>query len=207
MNIITALNNPNINKKLKEKTDFNIIGNDISYQEGIIEMLEKNENINILIISELLPGDIDFIALINKILSFNLKIQIIAILNNKNEEIKNILISKGIFNIFYNNEITIEELIKIINKINKNNKDIEINNEIIELKKIILEKENNNKNKIKNNYLIKLNKILNIFKIKNKKIIKLKIKTNKIINKLFNKNKLNNINKKIISVIGSGGVR
>ena len=205
MNIITALNNPNINKKLKEKTDFNIIGNDIQYQEGIIEMLEKNENINVLIISQILPGDIDFIALINKIISLNNNIKIIVILNNKSEEIKNILISKGIFNIFYNNEITIEELIKIINKINENNKNMEINNEIIELKKIILEKDNNKKNKIKNNYLIKKNNNKLIF-LKNRKIIKLIIKTKKYIKKIFNKNKINNKNKKTISVIGPGGV-
>ena len=41
MNIITALNNPKINNKLKEQNEFNIIGTDIQYQEGIFEMLEK----------------------------------------------------------------------------------------------------------------------------------------------------------------------
>ena len=39
MNIITALNNPKLSKKIKEKTNFNIIGTDIQYKEGIIEML------------------------------------------------------------------------------------------------------------------------------------------------------------------------
>ena len=67
MNIITALKNPNINKKIKEKTNFNIIGNDIQYQEGIIEMLEKNGEIDLIIISELLPGEYSFRDLINKI--------------------------------------------------------------------------------------------------------------------------------------------
>ena len=45
MNIITALNNPNINNKLKDIKEFNIIGNDVQYQEGIKEMLEKNGEI------------------------------------------------------------------------------------------------------------------------------------------------------------------
>ena len=67
MNIITALKNPNINNKLKEETSFNIIGNDIQYQEGIIEMLEKNGEIDLIIISELLPGEYSFRDLINKI--------------------------------------------------------------------------------------------------------------------------------------------
>jgi len=178
MNIITALKNPNINKKIKEKTSFNIIGNDIQYQEGIIEMLEKNGEIDLIIISELLPGEYSFRDLINKIKQINNKIDIIPILKEKNEEFNNYLISKGIFNIFFNNELTIEELIKIINEKNNIKKEIEINEEIKKLKKIILEK--NNK-KIKNNLL---------------KYLKNKTK------------KINNIknNKKIISVIGTGGV-
>ena len=196
MNIITALTNPNINKKLKEKTNYNIIGNDIQYQEGIIEMLEKNGEINLLIISELLPGDYSFKELINKIKNINSSIEMIVILKEKNEKIKNYLISIGVFNIFYNNEITIEELIKIINEKNNIKKEIEINEEIKQLKKIILEK-NEEKNKIKlikKNYFEKIKKILN--KYKNKKYL---IKNKKIINKKI-------INKKIISVIGSGGV-
>lgn len=191
MNIITALKNPNINKKIKEKTNFNIIGNDIQYQEGIIEMLEKNGEIDLIIISELLPGEYSFRDLINKIKQINNKIDIIPILKEKNEEINNYLISKGIFNIFFNNELTIEELIKIINEKNNIKKEIEINEEIKKLKKIILEK-NNKKINIK---------IFNSNKIK-------KIKNN-LINYFKNKNKkINNIenNKKIISVIGSGGV-
>lgn len=191
MNIITALKNPNINKKIKEKTNFNIIGNDIQYQEGIIEMLEKNGEIDLIIISELLPGEYSFRDLIDKIKQINNKIDIIPILKEKNEEFNNYLISKGIFNIFFNNELTIEELIKIINEKNNIKKEIEINEEIKKLKKIILEK-NNKKINIK---------IFNSNKIK-------KIKNN-LINYLKNKNKeINNIknNKKIISVIGSGGV-
>lgn len=191
MNIITALTNPNINKKLKEKTNYNIIGNDIQYQDGIIEMLEKNGEVNLVIISELLPGEYSFKELINKIKNINNEIEIIVILKEKNDEIKNYLISIGIFNIFINNEITIEELIKIINEKNNIKKEIEINEEIKQLKKIILEK---NKKNIK----IKLFNKNNYKKIKN------------IFNKYINKNKLLKnkkiLNKKIISVIGTGGV-
>ena len=208
MNIITALNNPNINKKLKQEKDFNIIGNDIQYQEGILEMLQQNNKIELIIISELLPGEIEFKELINKIKNINKQIEIIIILNNKNEELNNYLISKGIFNIFLNNEITIEELIKIINDKNKIKKEIEINEEIKKLKKIILEKENK-KNKI-NLKIINNKKIINIKNKINKKIIKylFKLFKNKnLINKLFkNKNKKNNFNKKIISVIGNFGI-
>ena len=185
MNIITALKNPNLNKKLKEKSNFNIIGNDIQYQEGIIEMLQKNEKIDLIIISELLPGETEFKELITKIKNINKKIEMIVFFNKENEELKNYLISKGIFNIFINNEITMDELIEIINERNNQKKEIEINEEIKKLKEIILEKENNKKI-INNKYLIRLKNI-----------------TNKLLKNKKNKNKLNIINnKKIISIIG-----
>ena len=191
MNIITALKNPNINKKIKEKTKFNIIGNDIQYKEGIIEMLQKNEEIDLIIVSELLPGELNFKELINKIKQINNRTEIIVFLNNENEELKNYLISKGIFNIFINNEITVEELIKVINEKNSQKKETEINQDIREPKKIILEKEN---------------KRLNIKRLNNIKLIKLKNKIISFIKSKFNK-KTNKINhKKIISVTGSPGI-
>lgn len=135
MNIITALENPKTNEKLKKETNFEIIGSDIQYQEGIIEILEKNSEINLIIISELLPGQMGFKKLIEKIKLINKKIEIIPILKNENEELKNYLISKGIFNIFYNNKITNNELINTINNIYNLKKENEINEEIKNLKK------------------------------------------------------------------------
>ena len=46
MRILTALQNPEINKILKEQTNYNVVENDIQYQEGIIEILEKNNKID-----------------------------------------------------------------------------------------------------------------------------------------------------------------
>ncbi len=189
MKIITALENPKTNEKLKKETNFEVIGNDIQYQEGVIEILEKNPEINLIIISELLSGQIGFKRLIEKIKLINKNIEIIAILKNENEETKNYLISKGVFNIFYNNKITNNELINKINKINSDIKENEINEEIKNLKKIILEK--NNKKILKEN---KINKIF------------LKIK-NKIKNKINLKNNINKIDKnKIISIVGTNGI-
>ena len=198
MKIITALKNPIINKKLKEIKEFEIICNDIQYQDGIIEIMEKNEKIDLAIISEILPGELKINELINKIRKINEKIEIIVILKEKNEKTKNHLISIGIFNIFYNNEITIEELIKIIKEKNNIKKENEINEEIKKLKKIILENnkklndEKREENKIKKTIYEKFskinkNKFINIIK-KSKKQIK-------------NKNE-----NKVISIAGANGV-
>ena len=188
MKIITALNNPIINNKLKEKTNIEIICNDIQYQDGIIEMLEKNEKIDLIIISELLPGKINFVEMVNRIKLKNKSIEIIAILKENNEIIKNQLISKGIFNIFINNEITIEELIKIIEEKNNIKKEGEINKEIENLKKMILD---NKKIKRESKIIKRINKYLRIIK-------------DKIIKKEININ--TKINNKIISIAGASGV-
>lgn len=167
MKIITALTNPVINNKLKKIKNFEIMCNDIQYQEGIIEILEKNNGIELAIISELLPGTLKIEELVNQIRLINNKIDIIVILNEKNEKTKNNLISFGIVDIYYNNEISIDELIKIIQKKDDIQKEDEINKEIKNLKKIILENSNiikndkAKKNKIKTKlkkYLLKTKK-------------------------------------------------
>ena len=161
--IITAIGNEILNKKLKKQNNFEVIIEDIQYKEGIIEYLEKENNIDFLIISELLPGNIEIKELIEKIKNVNSNIEIILFLENKNIELENYLYAKGIYNIFYNNQIEIEEIIKIIN-----NKNIEINNELKEIKQMLLEKQ---KNKTNNKKII-LNKLINIFNKKQKYNIK-----------------------------------
>ena len=65
--IITALGNENLNQKLKKENIFEIVTEDIQYQEGILELLEKDNEIDFLILNELLPGNIDIRKLIEKI--------------------------------------------------------------------------------------------------------------------------------------------
>lgn len=192
MKILTALQNPEINKILKEQTNYNVVENDIQYQEGIIEILEKNNKINLIIISELLPGNIGIKETINKIKEFNSDIEIIVIIENKNSKIKEFLIQKNIKSIFYNNQITIDELINNIKQKEEKTSQIEINKEIEILKEMILENKKNKKSKT--------NKIEKI-KIKIKKeIIKLK--------KIILRKKEETINRKneIISIVGAAGV-
>ena len=199
MKILTALQDPKTNEILKEKTKHNIIETDIQYQEGILETLEKNNKIDLIIISQLLPGNIGFKDLINKIKIINNNIEIIAILENKNNELKDFLKQKNINSIFYNNEITIDELINVIEEKDKNKKEMEINKEIKLLKEIILE---NNKKIEQNKKEKKINKILSILKEEKIKIIK----NSKINNINKFKNKTNKTQNKIISVVGIPGV-
>ena len=65
--IVTALGNPSLNTELKKHSEFEVIGKDIQYKDGVLEILELNNDINYLIISEMLDGIISFEELINLI--------------------------------------------------------------------------------------------------------------------------------------------
>ena len=99
--IITALQNENVNKKLSEYNNIKIMANDIQYQEGILEILEIEQNIDFIIFSELLPGNMKTEELIEKIKQKNENIKIIIILENKKQELENYLLGKGKIFIFY----------------------------------------------------------------------------------------------------------
>ena len=177
--ILTAIANPKLNEKLKQTNEFEINYNDIQYQDGVLEILKK-EKIDILILSEILPGDYNIKDFILEIKKYNKEIEIIIFLENKKENLEIFLKTNGIYNIFYNNEIEFE---KIINNVKKENKNIELIN-----------------NLIKENFLIKKEKIKNN-KIKNKINKNIKFKNTK----LKNENKLKS-NNKIITISGSNGV-
>ena len=199
--IITAIGNENLNKKLKEENNIEIIGADIQYKEGILELLEKEKNIDFLILSELLPGEIEIKELIEKIKIINSYIQIILFLENKNQELENYLFAKGIYFIFYHNQINFLEIIELIKNEEKNsNRQLKI--EIEELKKMLLQKEKTE------------NKKLNIFnKIKNKEKTNKDNKINNNFNRTlkandnsFNQENLNNEKREIICISGTSGV-
>ena len=82
--IITAINNPKLNEELKKEKKFEIIGKDIQYKEAILEILEKNKFVDLIIISEKIPGEIKLESLIEKIKIVNEKIKII--LKNVNQK-------------------------------------------------------------------------------------------------------------------------
>lgn len=140
LKIITAVGNENLNNNLKKEKDFEILENDIFYQEGILEYLETNNNVDVLILYENLDGEMDVINLIKSIKKFNDEIIIFLILENKSDEIENLLSKENLKNIFVNEEIKISELIEKLKKL-KLNSDENLKEEIKVLKEIINKKE------------------------------------------------------------------
>lgn len=148
--ILTAINNPNLNKKLSEQEFIEIPYKDIQYKEAILEILNEDNYFDIIIINEQLPGEINFIELIKKIKKINKKIKIIIILEKENEIKESELKKININEIYYNNKITLEYLIKII-KEKEINKEEELKKEINELKQIIKMNEIKNIKNMPNN--------------------------------------------------------
>lgn len=143
--IITALNNPEVNYELNKEKNIEIVGKNIFYKEGILEILEKEKNINYIIIDYNLPGEITTEEIINKIKKINKRIKIITLI--KKQENKNIKNSKKLI---YYEKI---DLSKIKNLIFNNEKNNPIKNEN---KKEIINKDKKNElnNKTNNNKII-----------------------------------------------------
>lgn len=153
--IITALGNNMLNDALKRTGKYELVTKDILYKEGILEVLEEISNIDTIIISELLEGDITFENLIEEILLTKEDIEIIVFVDSKREEIQNFLFKNGIYKIYENNEIELERFIDSLQE-NNNEKVEELQHEIIRMGKMI------NKSKIDNLNLEATGKIIAI---------------------------------------------
>lgn len=170
--VLTALMNENVNNELRKHEDIKVISNDLLYQEAVIEYINENKEIDFLLLNENLPGERieNFIDKINQI-----KIILFVEKSTKKEEI---LLQKGVYKIFTNGEVSVEEIYKIIKK-DEDEYTQKLKNEIENLKRKIEEQEN-----IKED-----NKIKNYFKDISKYILKPK----------------NICKNKIISVVGNHG--
>ena len=103
--ILTAIDNEKILKKIRKNKITN--KENILYKEALIDIIEKNKKIDIIIISEKIPGEINIIKLIKKIKKINNKIKIIIILSNKKSEEK--LKKINIEDIYFENIISINK--------------------------------------------------------------------------------------------------
>lgn len=210
-NIIIAMNNNYLINKINNYKGISY--KNLQYREAILEILEKNKNIDLIFIDEKIPGEINIEKLIEKIKLINNKINIIFFLDKENNQKINKLKKLGVENIYINNKINIEKVINnLLKKENKNNniKNNKLNNEINnKLERIIKNKLNKKESdKLKNKIITIEGKpksgkttitmlIINYLIIKNKKIllINLNKKTEKHYYKILKLNKKSNLEK------------
>lgn len=187
MKILTALNDINLNKRIKKDLKEQNILKDLIYKEGIIEYLKVDQDIDLIIINNSIPGEIDIYTLIKEILDLNKYIEVIVILENEDIELRKFLSGYSIEKILIDNKYNYDDLLKLITNDNSI-KQKALEKELNELRKLVFEREENT---FKNRINKKVRKVKE--DLKNKKKSKLKIKENK----QTNKGRINKKDKKI----------
>ena len=117
--IITAIGTNELNLRIREKNDYKfyeVIGNDIPYQEGDLDILKGNFEINTLILSESLPGEFDDKKFIKEIKRINPCLEIMYFLKDENNSLRNFLLENDVKKIFIDGENTIDEIWNSIKK-------------------------------------------------------------------------------------------
>lgn len=123
-----------MNIKLRGNSQIEVIGNDIPYQDGVLDILKGNSEISVLILNEELLGEWDIKDFINRIFEINQEIEIIFLMEKENINLRKFLERRKIFKIFVNDDFEIEE---IISQILEKRENSNLNLEIEELKNII----------------------------------------------------------------------
>lgn len=113
--ILTALGNATLNNELKKYSKYDVMNDDFFYQEAVLDYLEKEE-VDVVIISSLLQGQYDMIEFLKEVKKKQISARIILIVDTILEEEKNILISKGIFDILKDDEIEISDVIEAVDR-------------------------------------------------------------------------------------------
>lgn len=113
--ILTALGNPTVNNELKKYEKYDVIADDLQYQEAVFDVLNYEEP-DVIIISGLLQGQFEFDEFVFEVKKKNISARIIVIVDEIDSETKNLLISKGIFDIFYDDRITLQDILDSIDR-------------------------------------------------------------------------------------------
>lgn len=113
--VLTALGNETLNNELKKYSKYDVVSEDLFYQEAVLDFL-KIEDVDVIILSGLLQGQYDMIEFVKTVKKKNITSRIILIVDTISEEEKNILISKGIFDILYDSEIEISDVIEVVDR-------------------------------------------------------------------------------------------
>ena len=131
--IVTALGNSTLNVELKKYSKYDVLTDDILYQEGVIDFLEQNEA-DTVIISGLLQGQLTIADFASRVRDVAKYARIIFIVDTILDEDKNYLISKGIFDILYDETSEISDVIEAIDREEPINIRAQIRNEVDDLK-------------------------------------------------------------------------
>lgn len=113
--IITAMGNVTLNNELKKYSKYDVLENDFFYQEAAIDQIAES-HYDVMIVSALLQGQLDFGEFIEKIRNIDRVIRIIVITDEIEEGFKRRLNDLDVVDIFLDSEIDVSNVIDAIDR-------------------------------------------------------------------------------------------
>lgn len=113
--ILTALGNPVLNNELRKYEKYDVISEDLFYQEAVIDIVET-ESIDTIVISGVLQGQDDLIEFVTQIKRKNGVARIIIITDEIEDVERNTLMNMGVFDILYDSQVEIPDVIEAIDR-------------------------------------------------------------------------------------------
>lgn len=107
MNILVAIDNKEIKKKIDEKYKEKVYTHDITFKEDVIEYVKNNKDEYIILTKLNLKGNIGYKEYIEKLSKINKNNKIIVLVDKLKQDDKKFLFSNEVFNIIEGNEIDI----------------------------------------------------------------------------------------------------
>ena len=141
---ITAIGNESIHNEYKRSGEYEVIGKDIQYQEGILEVFEEPNEIDLLIMSDFLPGYFSMRELIKKIKRKKNKLTVFILCQKETNESQMLLEEKWVDKIIplkeeeeiETNSYETDELKKEIERLKRENK--KLKKEKVKYGKVVL---------------------------------------------------------------------
>lgn len=113
--VLTAMGNAVLNNELKRYREFDLNDEDLFYQEAVIDEISENEY-DVLTVSALLQGQMEFNDFIEKIRNIDRNIRIIVVTDEISVSMKRKLNENEIVDIFLDDEIEVSNIIDAINR-------------------------------------------------------------------------------------------
>ena len=113
--ILTAMGNDTLNKELMKYSKYDLITDDLFYQEAVLDVM-KEEKCEVLIVSSLLQGQLEFYDFIVRIHKMDSLMRIIVIADEVDSFFKRKMNDLGIVDIYLDSTVSFEEIIDSIDR-------------------------------------------------------------------------------------------
>lgn len=107
--------NTTLNNELQKYAEFDVYENDLFYQDAVMKVI-SSEKYDVLIVSALLQGELEFIDFIEKVKQMDAKLRIIVITDELSGLMKRKLMEYSVTDIFLDEEVTMSDIIDAIQR-------------------------------------------------------------------------------------------